>query len=205
MQKIYPKLVLPLNNQADLSLIPEELLDRIELSLITHNIVNPITLPNNIFPIFKEEIDFLQFNQPSKGLYIEQVTSEAQLKTQIVNIKKQYPEAIIGVEVNNSYDLAMIAADMGADFVSFNYRKGDDFEQFLYLIETWTSYTIIQSMLIADELTDEQLRLCLEKGIDFLCFIKTFWNQPKSIVEKIENLNNLLNQYPYTIINFDEE
>ncbi|AZL16179.1 hypothetical protein [Rickettsiales endosymbiont of Stachyamoeba lipophora] len=204
MEQLYPKLIYTINTEKQL-LSPKDFKET-EIEVIWNLSNNPtieflnFANQNNLFPIctIVNNIN----SKASIGIYLDE-PNEKTLLQKIEELKRKNKETIVICDCKNSYDLAMLAGDAGADVIAFKYQ--DNLEELLSLLETWNNLTVIQSLLLADHMNEEELNKCLASGIDFIAFPQTFNINSNNRVEKIQKINNLLKKYPFQATNFNEE
>lgn len=106
--------------------------------------------------------------------------------------KKLGKDAIVGVSCYDSKDLAMQAAEDGADYVSFGAFYASPTKQSkgkptLDLLKFWSTYTIIPCVAIGG-ITKDNIGEVSQAGADFAAVISCVWNNPLGPVDAIKTL-----------------
>lgn len=92
------------------------------------------------------------------------------------------PDAIVGVTCHDSYDLAMRAADAGADYVAFGAffdtnTKPRKFAPAPQLLADWSEITTVPCVAIGG-ITPENCAPLVQAGADFLAVVSAVWEHP---------------------------
>lgn len=91
---------------------------------------------------------------------------ESEIENIIKKLRNEHgDDYLIGFYSHNSYDNAMVAAEIGADFVAFEYNSEDDME----LIDLWDKYTIIPFVVFGklSEIADKNFSTIAVKYSEF--------------------------------------
>ena len=103
---------------------------------------------------------------------------------------------IIGASCYNSIDLAIDAAQSGADYVSFGAfhptkTKIAKAKAELKILETWSTATQIPACAIGG-ITPENCQPLIEAGADFICVISYIWNHPQSAAKAVAEFQSVI-------------
>jgi thiamine-phosphate pyrophosphorylase len=105
------------------------------------------------------------------------------------------PEAIVGVTCHNSRDLAMEAADAGADYVAFGaffptQTKDPKTTCEIDLIRWWAELVVVPCVAIGG-ITVENAKPLVEAGADFLAVSSGVWDFPSGSAAAVRAFNEL--------------
>ena len=92
------------------------------------------------------------------------------------------PDAMIGVTCHDSRDLAMDAAEAGADYVAFGAffpttTKDAEYKAELELLQWWSELMEVPCVAIGG-ITQENCGPLVQAGADFLAVVGAVWNHP---------------------------
>lgn len=112
----------------------------------------------------------------------------------VAALRKSLGEAlIIGASCYDSRDLAMVAADEGADYVSFGAffptkTKQSPGKPAPDLLQWWSSCTVIPCVAIGG-ITPENCAPLVEAGADFIAAISSVWEHKTSAGKAVQEFN----------------
>lgn len=91
-------------------------------------------------------------------------------------------KAFIGVTCHDSRDLAIEAAEAGADYVAFGAffpteTKAAKYQADIEVLEWWSSMTVLPCVAIGG-ITADNCRPLVEAGADYLAVVAGVWNHP---------------------------
>lgn len=106
------------------------------------------------------------------------------------------PDATIGVTCHNSYDLAMKAAEAGADYVAFGAffptrTKEAPARADISLIEDWTYATTVPCVAIGG-ITAENCAPLVHAGADFIAVSSAVWEAADGPAAAVKGLNDAI-------------
>ena len=105
-------------------------------------------------------------------------------------------EAIVGVTCLDSLDLAMRAAEQGADYVAFGAffssktKESKGYPSFS-LIDTWNKITIVPCVAIGG-IRPENCAPLISSGANFLAVVSAVWEHPSGPVAAIKEFNKVI-------------
>jgi len=107
------------------------------------------------------------------------------------------PDAIVGVTCKNSRDLALIAAEAGADYVAFGgffpstTKSGAAFRSDPELLTWWQENTTVPCVAIGG-ITVENCGTLVAAGADFLAVIAGVWDYPAGPAQAVRDFNRAI-------------
>jgi thiamine-phosphate pyrophosphorylase len=108
------------------------------------------------------------------------------------------PEAIVGVTCHDSRDLALAAAEAGADYVAFGAfyptaTKDAKFAAGPEILEWWSGATTVPCVAIGG-ITAENCRPLVQAGADFLAVSAGVWSHPQGPAAGVKAINAAIGQ-----------
>ncbi len=105
------------------------------------------------------------------------------------------PDRIVGVTCGDSRDRAIVAADIGADYVAFgaffpSATKAAKHRARPELLAEWSETTIVPCVAIGG-ITQENCAPLIEAGADFLAVIGAIWSYPRGPRAAVRDFNAL--------------
>lgn len=105
-------------------------------------------------------------------------------------------DAVIGVSCYDSRDLAIIAADEGADYVSFGAffptnTKVTKAQPSPELLKWWSEWTVVPCVAIGG-ITADNARILVENGADFLAVVSYVWEHAEGPAAAVAALNKAM-------------
>ncbi len=105
-------------------------------------------------------------------------------------------DAIVGVTCLDSIDLAMRAAERGADYVAFgaffpSTTKISDGKPTIETIKKWSEITTVPSVAIGG-ITAQNCNQLILAGADFLAVISAVWEHPKGPAAAVTEFNQVI-------------
>ena len=107
-------------------------------------------------------------------------------------------EAIVGVTCLDSLDLAMRAAEQGADYVAFGAffptnTKASQGNPSSEILKTWSTLTTVPSVAIGG-IKPGNCAPLVSAGADFLAVISAVWDHPQGPANAVKEFNKAINQ-----------
>lgn len=109
---------------------------------------------------------------------------EGKVKGKVTRARKVIgDDAVIGVSCYDSRDFAIIAADEGADYVSFGAFFPTKIKQAKAqpspdILKWWSEWTVVPCVAIGG-ITAENAKILVDNGADFLAVISYVWEHPQ--------------------------
>ena len=105
-------------------------------------------------------------------------------------------DSIVGVTCLDSIDLAMLAAERGADYVAFggffpSATKISDGKPTIETIKKWNEITTVPSVAIGG-ITPQNCDQLVLAGADFLAVISAVWEHPKGPAAAVTEFNQII-------------
>lgn len=107
-------------------------------------------------------------------------------------------DSIVGVTCHDSIDLAMIAADDGADYVAFGafYESNTKQRKFAAdpeVLRQWQDMTIVPCVAIGG-ITVDNCRPIIEAGADFIAVAGGVWSHPDGAAAAVKAFNDIFEE-----------
>jgi thiamine-phosphate pyrophosphorylase len=104
--------------------------------------------------------------------------------------------AIVGVTCHDSIDLAMSAADAGADYVAFGafYESNTKQRKFAAdpeMLRQWQDMTVVPCVAIGG-ITVDNCRPLIEAGADFIAVAGGVWSHPDGPAAAVKAFNKII-------------
>jgi len=105
-------------------------------------------------------------------------------------------EAIVGITCLDSIDVAMQAAEQGADYVAFgaffpSKTKVSKGQPTINIIETWNTITTVPCVAIGG-IRPENCEPLISAGADFLAIVSAVWEHPSGPAAAIKEFNEII-------------
>lgn len=106
------------------------------------------------------------------------------------------PDAIVGVTCHDSSDLAIEAAEKGADYVAFGAFFATDTKQAkanpsVEILEFWSSFTTVPNVAIGG-ITPANCPELVKAGADFLAVIAAIWDHSNGPAAAVKEFNEVI-------------
>jgi thiamine-phosphate pyrophosphorylase len=107
-------------------------------------------------------------------------------------------DSIVGVTCHDSIDLAMTAADQGADYVAFGafYESNTKQRKFAAdpaVLHQWQDMTVVPCVAIGG-ITIDNCRPIVEAGADFIAVAGGVWNHPDGPAAAVKAFNKIFEE-----------
>lgn len=154
------------------------------------DILRPTVQERNVAFILNDDPN-LAVKTGCDGVHIGQSDTSYKEARAIVGNK-----AIVGVTCLDSLDLAMQAAEQGADYVAFgaffpSRTKLSKGHPSLNLIESWNTFTTVPCVAIGG-IRQDNCEPLISAGADFLAVVSAVWDHPSGPVTAIKEFNNII-------------
>ena len=152
---------------------------------------------------FNKRVLIQGYHGTGKSTHIEQVAARlnwpclrVNLDSHISRIDLIGKDAIVGVTCLDSLDLAMQAAEQGADYVAFGAffhtnTKNSIGHPSPNLLKTWNTITTVPCVAIGG-IRPENCAALISAGADFLAIISAVWEHPLGPAAAIKEFNKII-------------
>ena len=156
----------------------------------TIDILRPIVQDRNVAFILNDNPN-LAVKTGCDGVHVGQSDAPYQEARAIVGT-----ESIVGVTCLDSLDLAMRAAEQGADYVAFGAffptnTKISKGHPSLSLIDSWSTFTTVPCVAIGGIRPDNCAQL-VSAGADFLAVVSAIWDHPSGPAAAMKEFNKII-------------
>jgi thiamine-phosphate pyrophosphorylase len=150
------------------------------------DVLRPIAQQHDVAFIMNDRPDLAEATG-SDGVHVGQEDATYDEARRILG-----PDKIVGVTCYASRDLAIEAADKGADYVAFGgffpspTKQGRRFQNDPEIIAWWSELTTVPSVAIGG-ITPQNCAPLVAAGIDFLAVISAVWSHPAGPAEAVKD------------------
>jgi thiamine-phosphate pyrophosphorylase len=155
------------------------------------DVLRPIAQKHDVAFIMNDRPDLAQ-KTGSDGVHVGQEDATYDEARRILG-----PDKIVGVTCYASRDLAIEAADKGADYVAFGgffpspTKQGRRFQNNPEIIAWWSELTTVPSVAIGG-ITPQNCTPLVAAGIDFLAVISAVWGHPAGPAAAVREFANAI-------------
>jgi thiamine-phosphate pyrophosphorylase len=156
------------------------------------DILRPVVQDRDVAFIMNDRPD-LAVETGSDGVHVGQDDSEYEDARETVG-----DDAIVGVTCHTSIDLAMTAADQGADYVAFGafYESNTKQRKFAAepaILRQWQDMTVVPCVAIGG-ISVDNCRPIVEAGADFIAVAGGVWSHPDGPAAAVKAFNKIFEE-----------
>jgi thiamine-phosphate pyrophosphorylase len=156
------------------------------------DVLRPVVQDRDVAFIMNDRPD-LAVELGCDGVHVGQDDSEYEDAREAVG-----DDAIVGVTCHTSIDLAMTAADAGADYVAFGafYESNTKQRKFAAdpaILRQWQDMTVVPCVAIGG-ITVDNCRPVIEAGADFIAVAGGVWSHPDGPAAAVKAFNKIFEE-----------